>query len=193
MARRPHDPNVCTPQEVAFVDALLGEAADNATLAAKLAGYSGGKDGRGWKTHGTRLRARPRVVELVKKRRAEIAAIDEEATKRSRNAEIDEIVARRAKLTLGPIANAAQLQALWTAIAFGEVEGASITERLRATELLGRAHGMFVHDNELPPPQPLPSGDGDGPRVTVQILVIDNGRGPAPPAKPLSAGEENKP
>ena len=98
-----------TEKQRRFVEAYMGQAAGNATEAARLAGYK--------QAHSQG----PRLLENV----GVAAALAE----RQKN---DPAVATRE-----------ERQAFWTAVMRGEHGGASMSDRLRASELLGKTGGDF--------------------------------------------------
>jgi phage terminase small subunit len=108
------------PKRRAFVLAYLGEAAGNATAAARIAGYKAPTE------EGCRLL-----------RFAEVAAIVE---------------AHRRRETARAIMTIEELQSFWAAVARGQIpeDGpASVKDRLKATELLGKSQGAFIERREI--------------------------------------------
>lgn len=165
-----------TERERKFVEAFVGEAAGNATHAARIAGYGGGKDGHGWRARGAQVRGRARVRGAIDALQREVAAIQREADDRIRKEKLEEIARKRAEQLIGPVMLIVELQRWWAAIVMGELEGFDGGQRLAAARDLARSLGAFVHENEVPPPPQV--NDGEAPRVRVQFLYVDNGRGP---------------
>lgn len=101
-------------RERRFVEAYMGEAAGNATKAAERAGYK--KDNA--RQQGSRLLTKANIIAAIEERSA----------------------------TDPQIATREQRQALWSEIAFGRgvYRDASLKDRLKASELLGKSQADFI-------------------------------------------------
>ena len=108
----------------------------NATEAARLAGYKG-NDSTLCVVGGENLR-KPYIIAAIKAREDK----------------------RRAKA----IATREQRQIFWTKVMRGKVEGVATRDRLRASELLGKAEGDFLDRTEV-------SGPGGGPIQTRMEII----------------------
>ena len=113
MSKRPEK---LTEKERRFVEAFMGEAAGNATLAHKLAGYNG-TDGT-HRAEASKLLAKPNIAAAVLERQ-----------------QGDPLIATRE-----------ERQRFWTAILRGDMaeDGFDTKDRLKASELLGKASGDYL-------------------------------------------------
>lgn len=119
-ARGRQPPRPLSERERRWVEAFMGEAAGNATKAARLAGYRG--NAATLATQGRRLLRKAQIQEAIKLRVAEDPAI---ATRQER-------------------------QAFWTRVMLGrdEFKKARLADRLKAAELLGKSQGDFIEKHE---------------------------------------------
>lgn len=139
----PRSPSECTPMERAFVDAYVGEAAGNGALAARMAGYSDRADA--CKVRAAVLLGRERVQVLLETQRAEREQLEREAAELARSDKLAKLVKAREDALTGGVLTTHQRRLLWSAIAMGEIEGTTVADRIRASELLGKADGDFNH------------------------------------------------
>jgi len=107
-----------TEKQRAFVEAYMGEAAGNATEAARIAGYSGG-DSTLSSVGSDNLR-KPKIRQAIRDR-----------------VTTDPLVADRR-----------ERQAFWTAVMRGEEGDPSTKDRMTAAKLLGKSQGDFVEHHE---------------------------------------------
>lgn len=114
----PKSADTLSERERRFVDAYMGEAQGNATKAARLAGYS-------------QKNARQQGARLLTK--ADIKA---------------EVVQRQSAATSSAIATATELQEWWSKVCRGQESESRMLDRLKASELLGKAKGIFIDKQE---------------------------------------------
>lgn len=148
--RAPRQPRDLSDRERKFVQALIGEAAGNATQAARIAGFgNGGKNGHAWQQRGHELLKRPRVRAEYERQLELVAQMQREAEELVRRQTLAKIAKERAEQLVGPISTAIDLQRWWTRVYLGEIEGVTMADRMRASELLGKALGVFNHPVRL--------------------------------------------
>lgn len=105
-----------TEKQRRWVEAYQGAAAGNATEAARLAGYKGNDKTLG--QVGAENLKKPVILEALEER-----------------AKNDPLVADRERL-----------QQFWTSVMLGHQDpGAELKDRLKASELLAKSQGLFVH------------------------------------------------
>jgi hypothetical protein len=150
-----------TLKEERFVESFMGEAEGNATRAAELAGY--------------KARSRP--------------ALQDFARKLAKKERIRAAIAARAAAD-PRVLTREELQQFWSSVVRGDMferltpEGTSVTapaamrERIKASELLARTHGMFRDSVGPPPTAPvviiLPGNDREPKTIE---MTNDGGRG----------------
>lgn len=135
------------PKQELFIEAYLGEAKFNATEAARIAGYGQPQ------MHGSRLMKNAEIASRVRER------LDEAAMK------ADEVLAE-----LAAIARAPWKDFLAVEMRDGQPVGATLLlkDKIRALELLGKHHKLFVEKQEI-------TGPNNGPLMPTLTVVIDNG------------------
>ena len=114
-----------TLKQKRFCEYLVGECEGNATESAKRAGYSSQKE----KKNTTNILKSKEVQEYLKQLQDEIK---------------DKYTEKVVEVNKYNIASIAEIQAFWTTI-FKD-ENQRTVDRLKASELLAKAQGMFVQD-----------------------------------------------
>lgn len=157
--------------ERAFVDAYVGEAAGNGALAARMAGYS--DRGDACKVRATNLLARNRVQTLLAARREEREQLEREAAELARSTKLAGLVKAREDALMGGVLTVHQRRLLWSAIAMGEIEGTTVADRIRASELLAKADGDFNHVRRVQ----VGLGDVDDEQLWAELIATRTAAG----------------
>ena len=127
---RKDSPDGLTPKQRSFVKAYRGQAAGNATEAARLAGYKS-----------------PMV----------------EGCRLLRNAKVAQAIGSTPQSN-PRIASPERLQEFWSSVLEGVEEDARMTDRLKASELLAKAQGVFIERREI-------TGKDGAPIQPTQIII----------------------